>query len=71
MKVSVKDFAVSMEMKNKGIEFEVYGNDDAFLGDLVVTKSKVIWCRGKTTVENGHVIKWPEFIKLMETFPKS
>ena len=41
MKVTVKDFAVSMEIKNKGIELDVYDNDGKHLGDLVVTKTKL------------------------------
>ncbi len=71
MKVSIKDLAVTMEIKNTGIELDVYDNEDKHLGDLVVTKSKLIWCPGKTKVENGHVIKWDDFITHMKTLPKS
>jgi hypothetical protein len=71
MKVSIKDLAVSMEIKNKGMELEVYDNDETFLGDLVVTKTKLVWCPGKTTPENGHPIKWSDFITYMKTLPKS
>lgn len=34
MKVEVKDWTVSMEIKNKGIELQVTGNDGAHLEDL-------------------------------------
>lgn len=71
MKVSIKDLAVTMDVKNKGVEFEVYGNDDKFLGDLVVTKAKLVWCPGKTLVENGHPIKWQDFISYMQSLPKA
>lgn len=71
MKVAIKDLAVSMEVKNKGVEFEVYGNDDKFLGDLVVTKTKLVWCPGKTAVENGHPIKWADFIAYAQSLPKA
>jgi hypothetical protein len=71
MKVAIKDLAVSMEVKNKGVEFEVYGNDDKFLGDLVVTKTKLVWCPGKTAVENGHPIKWADFITYAQALPKA
>jgi hypothetical protein len=46
MKVSIKSFDVAMEVKNKGVELDIYDNDGNHLGDLVVTKAKVIWCKG-------------------------
>lgn len=67
MKVSVKDFAISMEIKNKGIELDVYDNAGKHLGDLVVTKTKLVWCKGKTGVANGEAISWQNFIKFMES----
>ena len=48
MKVNIKRFNVDMEIKTSGIEFEVRtpsGKDH--LGDLVLTKSNLIWCRGR------------------------
>jgi hypothetical protein len=67
VKVSIKDFAVNMEVKNKGIELDIYGNDDKHLGDLVVTKTGLTWCKGKTTPANGKKISWSDFIALMDT----
>ena len=66
MKVSVKDFSVSMEIKNKGVELDVYDNNNSHLGDLVVTKTGLTWCKGKTTAANGKKIKWEDFIAQME-----
>jgi len=66
MKVSIKDFQVAMEIKNNGIEFEVYDNADKFLGDCVVTKTGLTWCKGKTARENGAKITWRDFIAQME-----
>ena len=66
MKVSIKDFAVSMEIKNKGIEVDVYDGDD-HLGDLLVTKTGLTWCKGKTTPEYGQKIPWKEFISYMQS----
>jgi hypothetical protein len=66
MKVSIKDFAVSMEVKNKGIELDVYANDDTHLGDLIVTKTGLTWCKGKTTAKNGKKIAWRDFIAHMD-----
>lgn len=67
MKVSVKDFAVSMELKTKGIELDVYNNKNDHLGDLVVTKTKLVWCKGKTNTKNGIEITWEDFIGYMES----
>lgn len=66
MKVSIKSFDVAMEVKNKGVEFEVYDNDGQHLGDIVLTKKWVIWCDGRTRQENGIRVRWAEFIKLMK-----
>ena len=71
MKVGIKDLAVSMEVKNNGVEFEVYDNADKFLGDLVVSKAKLVWCPGKTAVANGHPINWTDFIAYMQSLPKA
>lgn len=71
MKVAIKNLAVTMDVKNKGVEFEVYDGADKFLGDLVVSKAKLVWCPGKTSVENGHPIKWPDFISYMQLLPKA
>lgn len=66
MKVSIKDLSVSMELKNKGIELDVYDTEGKHLGDLVITKSKVIWCKGRTAPANGKSFTWKKFIELME-----
>lgn len=66
MQVSIKKFDVKMELKNNGIELDVYKPDDTFLGDLVVTKSGLIWCKGKTSRKNGEKKTWEQFIKWME-----
>ena len=69
MKVSVKRFNVDMDVKNTGIEFEVRSpNGKNHLGDLVLTKTKLIWCPGQTRPRNGHKITWEDFIKLAEEF---
>ncbi len=66
MKVSVKDFNVTMEIRNNGIELDITDNNDQHMGDLVITKTKLIWCQGKTRQENGIPIKWEDFINYME-----
>ena len=67
MNVSIKDFNVAMELKNNGMELDVYDNAGKHLGDLVITKTRLVWCPGKTSVKNGHAISWAEFIDYMET----
>jgi len=65
MKVSIKDLSVAMDVKNNGVEFTVYSNDDKFLGDLYVTKSGLIWCQGKTSRDRGVRVNWEEFMEWM------
>jgi hypothetical protein len=67
MKVSIKELAVTMDIKNKGIELDVYDNSARHLGDLVVTKTVLIWCDGRTTAKNGKKVTWDQFIKFMRT----
>jgi hypothetical protein len=67
MKVSIKDLSVSMEIKNKGIELDVYDNQGSHLGDLVVTKSGLTWCKGRIRRENGKPVSWQGFIDWMES----
>lgn len=66
MKVTIKSFDVEMELKNKGIELEIRDTDETFLGDLIVTRTQVIWCPGKTARQNGHSVAIHKFIEWME-----
>lgn len=67
MKVFVKRFDVKMELKTKGIEIDVLDTAEKHIGDLVVTKTGVIWCPGRTTPKHGKSFSWREFIAKMET----
>ena len=68
MKVTVKSFDVEMEVKNNGIEFEVRTPDGATqLGDVVLTKTGLTWCKGRTDRKNGIKISWREFIAWAES----
>ena len=66
MKISIKKFKVEMELKNSGIEFEVRDQKGNFKGDLILSKSKLTWCKGKTSKDNGQDISWDDFIHYME-----
>jgi hypothetical protein len=65
MNVSIKKFNVPLEVGSKGVEFEVRtpGNSDEFLGDMIVTKTGLTWCAGKTTAAKGNKKSWDEIIK--------
>lgn len=67
MKVFIKDFAVTMEIKNRGIEVDVSDNDGSHLGDLVMTRTRLVWCKGRTSVQRGTPISWKDFIAYMES----
>ncbi|MDO8777146.1 MAG: hypothetical protein Q7K57_52230 [Burkholderiaceae bacterium] len=67
MEVSIKDLNVTMEIKNTGMELDVYDNEGKHLGDLYITKSKLIWCAGKTKRANGLQATWPQFIEWMNS----
>lgn len=55
----------NMEVKNTGVEFAVRDNDNTYRGKLYVTKSKIIWCNGKTRKSNGIEMSWDDFIDWM------
>jgi hypothetical protein len=65
MNVTIKKFNVEMEVRNAGLEFEVRDTQNHHLGDLVLTKTKLIWCEGRVRPENGKVITWEDFRQLM------
>jgi hypothetical protein len=67
MKVSIKNFAISMELGSTGITLDVYDNAGNFLGDLRIGKAKIEWCKGKTRQGNGVTVTWPELIAWFES----
>ena len=62
MQVKVKDFAVSMELGNNGIEFEVRDPDGQHLGDLILGRGTIEWCQGRTRRGNGVRRSWNQLI---------
>jgi hypothetical protein len=70
MKVSIKDLGIPLDIKSRGIEIDVSGNNGN-LGDLYVTMRYLIWCRGRTARANGDKLSWAEFMKLMENLSKT
>lgn len=66
MKVEIKDIGVAMEIKSKGMELSVRDTKGKHLGDLRVSKSKIEWCKGRTTAGKGKKMSWDKFIEFME-----
>ena len=71
MKVSIKDLAVqSLDIGSKGIEIDVRENKkdskSSHIGDLFVTMTKLIWCKGKTEKPNGVSFTWAQFMDIVE-----
>jgi len=69
MKVKIKSFDVDMDVKAKGIEFEVRkpGSSGDQLGDCYLTMTGLTWCKGKVGKANGVKIRWDEFIEIMQS----
>lgn len=68
MKVLIKEFGLNMQVKSRGIELEVRSADGKKqLGDLVITNSRLIWCKGRTTPKRGIRVTWDEFIAWMQS----
>ena len=66
MKVSIKNFGLDLDVKTSGIELGVSGNDGKHLGDLYVTKAKLIWCKGRRPRNGGKEISWEDFMAIMD-----
>jgi hypothetical protein len=69
VKVAIKDFNVEMEVKTAGVELSITNPQDVHLGDLIVTKTRLIWCQGQTRRANGKEIWWEDFIAYMNGRP--
>ncbi len=67
MKVTIKDFGVGMSVKSKGIEFEIRETNGDFLGDMIISNTKLIWCLGKVKKENGKQKTLKEVIAFLES----
>ena len=67
MKVRIKEFNIPMEVKTSGIEFEVRDTKGQFLGDLVLSSTRLVWCEGKTDPKHGKRISWEKFRQYMNS----
>ncbi|HJX64785.1 MAG TPA: hypothetical protein VJ860_12645 [Polyangia bacterium] len=64
MKIRIKDFAVTMQLGNNGVVFDVHDNQDNFKGDLRIGRATVEWCKGKK--REGQKVHWDELIEWFE-----
>ena len=68
MKVYIKKFQVDMEVKSSGIEFEIRSPDNKDQkGDCYITKTALVWCRGRIEKKNGIKISWEDFMEIMKS----
>ncbi len=68
MNVKIKSFDVNVDVKKRGIEFEVRTpNGESQLGDCYITMTGLIWCPGKTGKKNGVKVNWNELIALLSS----
>ena len=70
MIVSVKELNTTMELKNKGMELEIRDTNNEFLGDLVIGKGGITWCKVNTTPKNGVKKSWEEVIAFFGSIEK-
>jgi hypothetical protein len=64
--VKIKSFEINMDVKSKGIEFEVRKpNGGGQLGDCYLTMTGLIWCPGKTTKPKGIKISWNDLTAIL------
>ena len=56
-----------LDVKVKGITFSIHTpNGKTHIGNLTLTKTKLIWCPDKTARKDGRQIKLEDFIKWAE-----
>ena len=64
MKVQFKDLGVDMQVKSS--ELQISDPSGKQVGDLIVTQTKIIWCKGRTRRENGKKLSWNKFAEVMK-----
>ncbi len=68
MNVKIKSFDVDMDVKQKGIEFQVRTPDgQKQIGDCYITMVGLTWCTGRIRRKSGVSITWQEFIELLSS----
>ena len=65
MEVVITDLGIPLEVKTRGIDFEVRDNSGSLLGHLKLTSTKLEWRNRGIHRGNGIEIEWEDFIELM------
>lgn len=66
MKVYITALEAEQQLKTTGMQLDIYNSSgDERLGDLTITKTKLIWCAGKIHEKNGREATWAQFIDWM------
>jgi len=59
-------YVTPIDVRTNGIEFEVRTPDGGQqLGDLILTKTRLEWCQGRTRRGHGARKTWQQFIDWM------
>lgn len=70
MKITTR-ISRDIPVKNKGITFAINSpNGQTHVGNLTLTKTKLIWCPNTTPREHGHHIILEDFFAWAEEQPK-
>ena len=54
IRVKIKEIKADIELKNNGMEIEVRDEkeDGARLGDIIIARAGITWCKGKVGAAN-------------------
>lgn len=64
--VNIKAATVELRIKTNGLELQINEKDAGQFGDLFVTKTGIIWCKGRTTRPNGCKIDFDTLNEICE-----
>lgn len=67
MEVTIKQFKISMELKQSGIELQVNDTDGAHQGDCYVSMKGITWCKGRKDRRNGVPITWKQLMEIAKS----
>ena len=66
MDVRIKNLKVAMQLGNDGVEFEIRDGEGKHIGDLLVGRANVVWCKGKTRKKNGVRVRLIKLVGMIE-----
>jgi len=66
MNVWIKNPSIEMQIKTCGMELEIREPGGDHFGELVITKTKVIWRKRGIRRENAVALTWERFATHME-----